>query len=285
MEMSEKSKKIVDIVVKVFTGLVVAFAVFMMVFTIISVTTLDKNDRNLFGLRMYIVQTDSMSKSEKNKDMKVHFNAGDIVLIKKAKDPYALKDGQIIAFMSQNEDTFGETVTHMIRSVKTDGQGNTIGYVTFGTHTDTNDKALVEPMYVMGVYSGKLPKLGYFFEYLQTTPGYIVCILVPFVLLIGYQGINCVKLFKRYKGEQMAEINAERAQIAEERKESMEMLKELEALKAQLAAMNGNAPAAAVPTPVPAPVSTPIPEPLPQAEKTAEKEENAEPESNEEKSE
>ena len=233
---------------------------------------------------MYIVQTDSMSKSEKNKDMKVHFNAGDIVLIKKAKDPYALKDGQIIAFMSQNEDTFGETVTHMIRSVKTDGQGNTIGYVTFGTHTDTDDKTLVEPMYVMGVYSGKLPKLGYFFEYLQTTPGYIVCILVPFVLLIGYQGINCVKLFKRYKGEQMAEINAERAQIAEERKESMEMLKELEALKAQLAAMNGNAPAA-VPTPVSAPVSTPIPEPIPQAEKAAEKEENAEPEFNEEKSE
>lgn len=274
MEMSEKSKKITDIIVKIFTGLVVAFAVFMMVFTIISVTTLDKNDRNLFGFRMYIVQTDSMSKSEKNKDMKVHFNAGDIVLIKKAKDPYALKEGQIIAFMSQNEDTLGETVTHMIRSVKKDGQGNTIGYVTFGTHTDTDDKALVEPMYVMGVYSGKLPKLGYFFEYLQTTPGYIVCILVPFVLLIGYQGINCVKLFKRYKGEQMAEINAERAQIAEERKESMEMLKELEALKAQLAAMNGgNVSAAAVPSPVP------------QAEKEEKKEEKAEPESTEEKSE
>ena len=51
-----------------------------------------------------------------------------------------------------------------------------------------------------------------------------------------YQGINCVKLFRRYKKEQMEELQAEKDQLAAEREENMKMLAELKALKEQLAA-------------------------------------------------
>ena len=71
--------------------------------------------------------------------------------------------------------------------------------------------------------------------FLKTTPGYIVCILIPFLLLILIQGINCIRLFRRYKLEQMAEMKEERAKIEEERAESQKMMAELLALKAQLA--------------------------------------------------
>ena len=71
--------------------------------------------------------------------------------------------------------------------------------------------------------------------FLKTTPGYIVCILIPFLLLILIQGLNCIKLFRRYKLEQMAEMKEERAKIEEERAESQKMMAELLALKAQLA--------------------------------------------------
>ncbi len=240
--MKDRTKKILDVVVKVVTWLVIAFTVFMMIFTIVTVATVDRNDRSLFGVKFYIVQTDSMSKSEKNKDMDIHFNAGDIVLIKNVKDATALQEGDVIAFLSTNSVSYGETVTHMIREVKKTTEGKVIGYVTFGTNTGTNDDAVVEPTYVLGKYTGKLPKVGSFFAFVKSTPGYIVCILIPFLLLIGYNGVNVIRLFIKYKKEQTAQIAEERAEIAEERKKNEDMLRELQALKEQLERQNGSMP-------------------------------------------
>ena len=237
--MESKTKQVLNIVLKVATWILVAFTVFMMIFTVVTVTTVNKNDRSIFGIRFYIVQTDSMSPSENNKDLDVHFNAGDIILIKSVKNKAALKEGDIIAFLSMNEVSYGETVTHMIREVKKTDDGKVIGYVTYGTNTGTNDETLVEPDYVIGQYSGKLPGVGRFFAFVKSTPGYIICVLVPFLLLILYNGVNVIRLFRRYKREQMEEMQAERDQIAEERAENQRMMQELLALKAQLEQKNG----------------------------------------------
>lgn len=247
-ENTKPKKSPVSIVVTVLMWMVVAFAVFVMIFTIVSVNVVGKNEANIFGHRFYIVRTDSMSLSENNKDMDVHINSGDIVITRIPSDSerYKLEVGQIITFISKNEDTYGEPVTHIIMSVEINQQtGKVIGYTTGGTNTGEPDDVVVEPDYILGIYVNKLPVLGHFFAFLKTTPGYIVCILVPFLLLIGYQGINCIRLFRRYKGEQMAEMKAERDQIEEERRASAEMLKELQALKEQLAAQqaaNNSAP-------------------------------------------
>lgn len=64
-------------------------------------------------------------------------------------------------------------------------------------------------------------------------------ILIPFLLLILIQGLNCIKLFRRYKREQMAEMQAEREKLEAERAESQKMMEELQALKAQLAEKSG----------------------------------------------
>lgn len=233
--MNTTAKKILNISSKVIAWLLVAFTVFMMVFTIITVTTVDKNERSIFGVRFYIVQTDSMSLSENNKDMEVHFNAGDIILIKDVENKTALKEGDIIAFMSMNEISYGETVTHMIREVKKTEDGKILGYVTYGTNTGTCDEALVEPDYVIGQYSGKLPGVGNFFAFVKSTPGYIICILVPFLLLILYNGVNVIRLFRKYKREQMEAMQAKRDKIDAERAEAQRMMAELLELKAQLA--------------------------------------------------
>ena len=235
----DMTKKIMNIALKVVTWLLVAFTVLMMIFTIVTVTTVDRNDRSIFGVKFYIVQTDSMSKSDLNADMDVHFNAGDMVIIKNVEDPRALQAGDIIAFMSTNSVSYGETVTHMIREVKKTEDGKVLGYVTYGTNTGTDDEALVEPEYVLGAYSGKLPALGNFFAFVKSTPGYIVCILVPFLLLILYNGVNVIRLFRKYKREQMEAMQAERDKIEEERAEAQRMMQELLALKAQLDQKSG----------------------------------------------
>ena len=234
--MNATTKKVLNIALKVLVWLLVAFTVFMMVFTIVTVTTVDKNDRSIFGMKFYIVQTDSMSKSENNKDLDVHFNAGDIVIIKNLsdKEKAELKAGDIIAFISPNNDSLGETITHMIREVKYNRDGKITGFVTYGTNTGTDDEKAVEPGYILGKYTGKLPGVGNFFAFVKSVPGYIVCILVPFLLLILYNGVDVIRLFRRYKKEQMDVMQAEKDQIEADRAENQRMMQELLALKAQL---------------------------------------------------
>lgn len=217
-------KRVLSILKRTLVWLVVALAVFMMIFTIISVTTFNRNDRDLFGFKAYIVNTDSMSKTD--------FNAGDLIFVKEV-DASTLKEGDIITYMSQNSDSFGETITHKIRKLTTDAEGNP-GFITYGTTTDTDDETIVTYPYVLGKYETHLPKVGTFFNFLKTTQGYFVCIFIPFMLLILYQGINFFRLFRRYKKEQLEEMEAERAKIEAEREENAKMMAELQALKAKL---------------------------------------------------
>ncbi len=222
-------KKALQIAKTVAVWLIVAIAAGMMVFTLISVNTFDQTDRNLFGFKFFIVTSDSMSATD--------FDAGDIAISKNV-DPKTLKEGDIITFLSQDPDSFGEVITHKIRRLTTDVGGRP-GFVTYGTTTDTNDKTIVTHEYVIGKYVGRISKVGSFFQFLKTTPGYILCILIPFLLLILSQGLNCIRLFRQYKKEQMDEMKAEREKIEEERAESQRMMAELLELKAQLAKKEG----------------------------------------------
>ena len=231
-------KKTLQVTKNVLVWLVVAVAVGMMIFTLISVSTFDKTDRNIFGFKFFIVTSDSMSATD--------FDAGDIAISKNV-DPKTLKEGDIITFLSQDPDNFGEVITHKIRRLTTDANGRP-GFVTYGTTTDTDDRTVVTHEYVVGQYVGRIPKVGSFFMFLKTTPGYILCILLPFLLLILSQGLNCIRLFRQYKKEQMDEMKAEREKIEQERAESQRMMAELLELKAQLAKKDGEKTPPADPT-------------------------------------
>lgn len=241
-------KKALHIIKNIFVWLVVALAVCMMIFTIISVNTFDRADRDIFGYKAFIVLSDSMSATD--------FDAGDLVLVKGA-DPATLKPGDIISYQSTNTENYGEIVTHKIRERTTDAQGNP-GFITYGTTTGKDDENIVTYSFVLGKYQTKLPGVGKFFQFLKTTPGYIVCIFLPFLLLILIQGINSIRLFKQYKQEQLAELEAqrekERAEMAEERErleadrlESQKMMAELLQLKKELSGRDSEPKAKAEP--------------------------------------
>lgn len=219
-------KKAFNIVKNVVVWLIFAIAVAMMIFTIISVNTFDRNNRSLFGYKVFTVRSDSMKATD--------FDAGDIIFVKNV-DPATLKVGDIIAFTSQDEEYYGETVTHKIRAKTVDANGND-AFITYGTTTGDDDKTPVAHAFVLGKYVGKIPNIGTFFLFLKQPIGYLLCIFIPFLLLIIHQGILCIRLFRQYKKEQMEELEAEKAKIDEERKQAAEMMKELQALKAQLAA-------------------------------------------------
>lgn len=217
-------KKAWKIISTVLVWLVVIVAVFMMVFTIVSVNTFNRNDRNLLGFRFYVVLSDSMAKTD--------FDAGDLVVLKEV-DPTTLEPGDIIAYQSQNSENYGATVTHKIRTKTVDSNGNP-GFITYGTTTGVDDETVVTYPFILGKYQLALPKVGTFFQFLKTPQGYIVCILIPFLMLIIYQGLNCVKIFKLYKAEQMAELQAEKDALEAQRKQSEAMLQQLQAMQQQM---------------------------------------------------
>ena len=217
-------KKALNIIKNILIWAVVVFAVLMTIFTIISVNTFNRNDRQIMGYKLYIVNSDSMSATD--------FNAGDLIMVKET-DPSTLQEGDIISYISQDSSSFGETITHKIRKKTTDARGNP-GFVTYGTTTDTDDETIVTYMYILGKYEGKIPGMGYFFNFMKTPAGYVICIFIPFMLLIIYQGVKSFMLFRRYKKQQMEGMQEERDQLATEREKNAQMLAELEALRAKL---------------------------------------------------
>lgn len=235
--------KALRVIRNIFVWLIVAVAVCMMIFTIVSVRTFDRADRNLFGYKAFIVLSDSMSATD--------FDAGDLVLVKET-DPATLKEGDIVAYTSQNTENYGEIVTHKIRALTTDENGEP-GFITYGTTTGIDDSTVVTYPYVVGKYEGSIPKVGRLFQFLKTTTGYIICIFLPFLLLILMEGLRCVRLFRQYKKEQQTELQKERDQLREEREETQRMMQELMEMKQKLnngAAVEPTAPVQPAPQPV-----------------------------------
>ena len=213
-------KKVFNAIMSVLSTLMMILAVCVMVFTLISVNTFNRQDRSLMGYKAFIVLSDSMSATD--------FDAGDLVLTKDV-NPAELQAGDIIAYISENPDNYGEVVTNKIRTVNSDGT-----FTTYGTTTDTDDAYPVSWEQVLGKYDKAIPKVGAFFNFLKTTPGYICCIFVPFSLLIMMQGLNTVKLFKQYKREQQEDIDRQKAELEQERLETKAMMEELLAMKREM---------------------------------------------------
>lgn len=218
-------KKVTSIIGKIISALIVLFTVFVMIFTVISVNTVGK-EQGIFGYRPYIVLSNSMSGV---------FDVGDIV-VSKETDTSKLKVGDIISFKSIDPNNYDTIVTHKIKEITT-YEGKT-AFVTYGVNTGIDDTYPVPQDRVIGVYQLRLPKLGYFFQFLKTPLGYFVLIFIPFMILIFMEGRRFFKLFKQYRLEQVSELEQQKAIVESQRAEKQEMKAEIERLKSQLAQQN-----------------------------------------------
>ena len=214
----------IKIVKRAFVWFVVVLALSMMVFTISSVTSVNKDKKGLFGYKAFIVLSDSMKATD--------FASGDLVLVKEV-DPTTLEVGDIIAYSSQATESYGETVTHKIRE-KTVNEKGEVGFITYGTTTNTDDPIVVTYPYILGKYVKSLPKVGAFFMFLKTTPGYIICIFIPFLILILLEGLRSIRLFKKYKKQQEEELRKEKEAVEQQRLETARLLKEVQEIKKEL---------------------------------------------------
>ncbi len=210
--MKEKTNKRskFDTVINVFAWISFVLAFFVVGLCVFSSFSSEQNGKEIFGVKLLIVNSDSMSKSDLSQDEEIFFNVGDVVVVKKIDDISALKVGDVITFISSNKDSYGKTLTHKIREIKYTKEGRLAGYVTYGINTGESDQALATPDKVLGVYSKKLIKIGKVFNFMKTPKGYFISILTPCVLLIIFFSVKVGKFIgsKKSNEEYDTEIEA-----------------------------------------------------------------------------
>ena len=215
--MSEKGKQKqkTTTAFKVWTVVGIVLCILLVPILIINCTLIVKGYTNsdkvpsFGGVFPMIVLTDSMSGT---------FESGDLIICH-TEDPAEVKEGDII-FYYDPMGSGSTTVTHRVTQVTTAPEGG-IAWVTKGDANNTEDLALVRAEDLVGVYQMHLAGLGSAALFMQTTPGLIICVLCPTLLLVAYDVIRRRLYEKRQKQDTdalMAELAALRAE--KERKDS-----------------------------------------------------------------
>ena len=133
---------------------------------------------NVAGTLPLIVLTDSMYPVIKS---------GDLIICHTA-EPEEIQVGDVIAFFDPAGN--GTTiVTHRVLEV-TEQAGQT-AWRTKGDNNNTEDRLPVPADKLVAVYEGtRIPGAGNVALFMQTTPGLIVCVVCPILLLVGYDMIR-----------------------------------------------------------------------------------------------
>ena len=178
--------------------IIIIFLPLLIINTILIIKSYIKPDQapSFLGYKPFIVLSGSMEPVIK---------IGDLVIIKDCSIDL-LKEGDIIAFRNGTS-----VITHRI--VEITEENNEKIFITKGDNNSSEDRYPIRYSNVEGLYIYRIPKVGYFAMFLQTTLGAIIFVSIPFILFI------ITDLAQRKKEKQ----------IQEEKKKIMQ--KELEELK------------------------------------------------------
>lgn len=194
---------------------------------------------NIFGVRIMSIQTESMYPT---------LNPGDMIFDTAVKDTSKLEVGDVITYWTVID---GERVlnTHRISQIFDGG-----GYLIFETKGDNNtvaDSLTVHESEIIGQWKGaKIGGLGKVFDYLQTSTGFLIVVVVPvalffifhliqfFRVLFEYNNLKNKLLYEQERGRNEDIVEDEKRKMDEARRKERERMEaELrEKLKAELLA-------------------------------------------------
>ena len=152
---------------------------------------------NIGGLMPLIVLTDSMYPDIKS---------GDIIFCT-TLDPEDVKVDDVISFFDPEGGGSSAVITHKVRSIYE--ENGKLYFKTYGINNNTDDVIPVPENKLVGRYTDVcLPGAGHIAMFMQTTAGFIVCVFLPLVLLVGYDIIRR-RMYDKSKGNDMAALMAE----------------------------------------------------------------------------
>ncbi|MBQ7035794.1 MAG: signal peptidase I [Clostridia bacterium] len=184
-EKPAKKNKVLGTVINV----VLVFAIILAVLaTYVSyVSTSGSGVPSVLGLRLFSIQTDSMYDT---------LMPGDLVIDTAVKDPATLQKKDIITYWTVID---GERVLNTHRIVEIyDGNGYLI-FATKGDNNTTVDTLTVHESEIVGKYAFRIPGVGKAFDYLQTSTGFLIVVVIPVLIFLLYQLIQFFRVLFEYQ--------------------------------------------------------------------------------------
>ena len=180
--------------------------------TLIAKSYINKDEvPSIGGTFPLIVLTDSMYPDIKS---------GDLIICNTA-EAEDVKVNDVISFFDPAGNGTSIVTHRVIEIVEEDGE---ILFRTRGDNNNTEDKELVPAENLVGVYKMRIAGAGHIAMFMQSTTGLIVCVVLPIILLVGYDLVRR-RIYEKSKKEDtdalLAELEALRAEKAEKEKASV----------------------------------------------------------------
>ncbi|MBU5480520.1 signal peptidase I [Blautia sp. MSJ-19] len=164
----------------------------------------NQNVSNIMGYTPLVVKSDSMAPT---------FSAGDLIFIKKC-DTSTLKEGDIICFHTIIDNEYALN-THRIEKIETVGDARS--YTTLGDNNNgITDTHIISDGDIVGKYVGHLQNVGKVMDFLSSSMGFLIVIVLPMLLFFIYQVYNLIMISIRLKKAVAVEA-AKEAAIAQEK--------------------------------------------------------------------
>ncbi|MGM9605765.1 MAG: signal peptidase I [Faecousia sp.] len=182
---------------------------------------------SLAGFTPLSVVSDSMAPT---------FNAGDLIVIRRC-DPAELQEGDIITFHAIINNEYALN-THRITEIQ--DQNGTRSYVTKGDNNAIADIHMIADGDIVGRYVGRLPGFGKVVEFLSSSTGFLLVIVLPLLLFFIYQvyhlvtvSIDLKKALAVESVQESAQADSLLADAAKAKEEAARAKAEAEAARAE----------------------------------------------------
>lgn len=204
-QQQEKSNKFLTILGTVLCIILVPILVINC--TLIAKSYLNKDEvPSVGGYMPLIVLTDSMYPT---------IESGDLIICH-TEDAEDIVVGDIISFFDPAGNGTSIVTHRVLEITEQDGQ---IAFKTKGDGNNVEDQMLVPAENLVSVYQTRIPGAGNVAMFMQTTPGLIVCVVLPLCLLVGYDFVRRNKYEKSQKQDTealLAELERLRAEKAQQ---------------------------------------------------------------------
>ncbi len=156
-----------------------------------------------------------------------NINVMDAIINIRVDDPDDLKVGDVITFRSSNPTSMGLTMTHRIKEITTDNDGK-ICYVTKGDANPVEDELCAKYSNVIGKVIIRIPGLGHIQRFLASGFGWLLCILIPAVIIIARDIMKITRLSTiQNNASKMAAKKKDPKKEAEEKKRKEDIKRNL----------------------------------------------------------
>lgn len=208
--MSKQQKETTNFTHKAFTVIGTILCIILTPVLIINLTLIAKSYINqdevpsVGGWLPLIVLTDSMQPE---------IDGGDLIICHTI-EAEEIKTGDVIAFFDPAGNGTSIVTHRVIEIVEENGE---LSFRTKGDNNNAEDKLLVSENDLVAIYKTRIAGAGNVAMFMQSPTGLIVCVVLPIVMLVGYDLIRR-KLYERKRDDDtaalMAELEALRAEKA-----------------------------------------------------------------------